>query len=63
MVGFEPFQRSSLVYCRFTSIGTQDVVGGATKEANRHGVPSELQVHENLCCRQCWMDGHERHVW
>jgi hypothetical protein len=70
MVGFEPIQRSSLVYCQFASVGMRDVVGGATKEANGRGVPSEMLVHENLRCHQCrwlgkqwWMDGHERHVW
>jgi hypothetical protein len=51
MVGFEPFQRSSLVYCRFTSVGMQDVVGGATNEAIGHGVLSEMYMHENLICR------------
>jgi hypothetical protein len=51
MVGFEPFQCSSLVYCRFTSVGTQDVVGGATKEVNERGVLSEMHMHENLICR------------
>ena len=51
MVGFQPFQRSSLVYFRFASVGPRDVVGGATKEANARGVPSEIHVHENLCCR------------
>jgi hypothetical protein len=35
MVGFDPFQRGSLVYCRFASVGTREMVGRATTGGER----------------------------